>query len=68
MVKKRRNIYMDEERYKRADEKAEELGLSFNALVTVALNEYLKQENVVDMVAIIKELKKAENNVKKQIG
>lgn len=60
MAKVRRGLYMDEERLKRADEKAKEMGLSFNALVTISLNEYLKQENVVDMVAMLKQMQKEE--------
>ena len=62
MAKVRFGIYMEQERKDKADARARELGLTFNGLVNVALNEYLKQQNVVDMVDMMKLLQQENRN------
>ena len=40
------------------EEKSRELGISQNSLMVMALNEYIKQDRVIDMVELIKEIEK----------
>lgn len=40
------------------EDKAKELGTTQNALMVMALNEYIKQDRVIDMVDIIKQMEK----------
>ena len=46
------------------EEKASELGVTQNALMVMALNEYAKQENALLMVDEIKRLMNSVNSVK----
>lgn len=46
------------------EEKALELGITQNALMVMALNEYAKQEKVVLMVKEIKKLMNSVNSIK----
>ena len=59
-------IRMTEELANRYRTKADKLGITFSAMLTIGLNEYLRQEDltqtVVDMVQNQKTKKEIENN------
>ena len=40
------------------EDKAKELGITQNSLMVMALNEYIKQDRVIDMVEVIKSMEK----------
>lgn len=52
--KERINVYMTPEVKEKAMRKANELSISMSALMLIALNQYLKEESVVDMVEMFK--------------
>lgn len=56
--KDRINIYVSKELKERIYKKAEELGISASSYIVVAINDYMKQESVVEMADMFKELKK----------
>lgn len=54
----RKNIRMSVKIAGWYEEKSRELGISQNSLMVMALNEYIKQDRVVDMVEIIKKMER----------
>lgn len=56
--KTRRMVYIPEELYLKAQRYCEDFGLSFSGLVCVALNEYMKQNEVISFFDENKDLKK----------
>lgn len=65
MTKIRKGIYLEEERIKMIEKKAKEMGLTFNGMINVALNEFLKQETVVDMMNVYKQMQEDAKGVKR---
>ena len=51
-------VYMPHELKLRAQEKANSLGFTLSGIMIIAINEYLKQDSVVDMAVMFKELNK----------
>lgn len=58
----RKNIRMSQKIAKWYENKAKELGVSQTNLMVMALNEYIKQDGVVNMVDYIKVLEKEYKN------
>ena len=54
----RKNIRMSSKVAGWYEEKSRELGISQNSLMVMALNEYIKQDRVIDMVEVIKSMEK----------
>lgn len=54
----RKNIRMSSKVAGWYEDKAKELGISQNSLMVMALNEYIKQDRVIDMVEVIKSMEK----------
>lgn len=51
------NVYITKDVKEQASQLAERLGISFSGLVNVALNEYIKQENVKDLSSLFVQLR-----------
>lgn len=56
--KARMNIYVTKELKERINKKSKEMGLDMSAFITVAVNEYMKQEEAVNFVELFKQLQK----------
>ena len=57
MVEKARaNVYLNSSIKDEAVKLANELGISFSALVNIALNEYIKQNSIKDMAEFFKKI------------
>jgi len=54
----RKNIRMSVKIAGWYEEKSRELGISQNSLMVMALNEYIKQDRVIDMVELIKKMER----------
>ncbi len=54
--KQRIYTYLSSETKERALKKAKEMSISMSSLLAISLNEYLKQESVVDMAEIFKKM------------
>lgn len=54
--KVRINISMPRELKERMEKRAKELGLNMQSFVVVAINEYMKQDSVVEMADIFKKM------------
>lgn len=58
--KVRINIYIPREIKEQSYELASRLGLSFSGLISIALNEFIKQDKIKDLPAMYKELLESE--------
>lgn len=56
--KDRLNVYLTKELKEKAKKKAREMGLDMSAYVTIALNEYMKQEEAVSFIDVFKQMQK----------
>lgn len=54
--KVRINVSMPRELKERLEKRAKELGLNMQSFVVVAINEYMKQDSVVEMTEIFKKM------------
>jgi len=54
--KARANVYLNSSIKDEAVKLANELGISFSALVNIALNEYIKQNSIKDMAEFFKKI------------
>lgn len=52
--KTRVNAYLTQELKEKAMSKANDLGISLSALMVIALNDYLKQDSVIEMAGMFK--------------
>lgn len=52
--KARVTSYLSDELKERAMKKADDLGISLSALMVIALNDYIKQDSVMDMAEMLK--------------
>lgn len=59
--KARMNIYVTKDLKERISKKSNEMGLDMSAFITIAVNEYLKQEEAVNFIELLKQLKKDGN-------
>jgi post-segregation antitoxin (ccd killing protein) len=60
--RERMNVYISTDLKKKIQEKANELGINMSAFISICVNEYLKQDSVVDLVTMYKELQKELKN------
>lgn len=56
--KARMNIYVTKDLKESISKKSTEMGLDMSAFITIAVNEYLKQEEAVNFIELFKQLKK----------
>ena len=54
--RERMNIYITSDLKKKIVDKSNELGVNMSAFVTICVNEYIKQDSVVDMAVMFKQL------------
>ena len=57
--RERMNVYISTDLKNKIANKADELGITMSAFIAICVNEYLKQDSVVDLAAMYKELQKA---------
>lgn len=58
--KVRVNVYLYPDVKAKAEKKAKDLGISLTALMTIALQEYLKQDSVIEMAELFKKLQQGQ--------
>lgn len=54
--KLRVNVYLSADMKDKAEKKAKSMGISVSGLMSVALNEYIKQDSVTEMAEIFKKM------------
>jgi len=56
--RERMNIYISKGLKKKIKAKADELGVNMSAFISICVNEYLKQDSVVDLAVMYREMQR----------